>query len=273
MSGCLYDDAAPQFTGKERDTETGLDYFGARYYGSNMGRFMTPDPLMASAHVANPQTWNRYTYTLNNPLRFVDPDGMDVPKKCTEDPSCKITLRINVIYDKKANNGKGLTDKQKQQFEKKQLEDAKKRYGVANINIQATYTQGSWSKDNKGNIHIDGAQKDSLNVVVSDTSPDNVSGISGNNPAGIIINVNEMHNFDLFPVGTRTLPHEMAHHMLDHVQRNPGGFFDYLIREFSADSFAAGVGDPQTAYGYRNATQNKSYAVPTNPEAVKPKTE
>jgi RHS repeat-associated protein len=65
-------------TGKERDPESGLDYFGARYYWSSAGRFSSPDPLMSSADVADPQSWNRYSYTRNNPLRFVDPLGLFV---------------------------------------------------------------------------------------------------------------------------------------------------------------------------------------------------
>jgi RHS repeat-associated protein len=64
------------FTGKERDTESGNDYFGARYYASSMGRFMSPDPLLNSGRPGNPQTWNRYTYGLNNPLRNTDPTGL-----------------------------------------------------------------------------------------------------------------------------------------------------------------------------------------------------
>ena len=64
------------FTGKERDTESGLDSFGARYYTSGMGRFTSPDPLLSSGQLSNPQAWNRYTYTLNNPLRIVDPTGL-----------------------------------------------------------------------------------------------------------------------------------------------------------------------------------------------------
>jgi RHS repeat-associated protein len=64
-----------KFTGKERDQETGLDYFGARYFGSALGRFTSPDPLMASAHASNPQSWNRYAYALNNPLLRIDPNG------------------------------------------------------------------------------------------------------------------------------------------------------------------------------------------------------
>lgn len=65
-----------QFTDKERDNETGLDYFGARYYGSTQGRFTSADPLMSSGTIYNPQSWNRYSYTGNNPLRFIDPTGM-----------------------------------------------------------------------------------------------------------------------------------------------------------------------------------------------------
>ena len=67
-----------KFTGKERDGESGLDNFGARYNASSMGRFMTPDPVSATPfHLINPQRWNMYSYVVNNPLTYVDPDGMD----------------------------------------------------------------------------------------------------------------------------------------------------------------------------------------------------
>lgn len=65
-----------QFTGKERDAETGLDYFGARYMSSAQGRFTSPDPLLSSGRPWAPQTWNRYAYGLNNPLRYTDPTGL-----------------------------------------------------------------------------------------------------------------------------------------------------------------------------------------------------
>jgi hypothetical protein len=52
-----------------------LDYFGARYYAGTLGRFTTVDPLDASAHAGSPQTLNRYTYALNNPLRYTDANG------------------------------------------------------------------------------------------------------------------------------------------------------------------------------------------------------
>ncbi|MFZ0731014.1 MAG: RHS repeat-associated core domain-containing protein [Candidatus Sulfotelmatobacter sp.] len=73
------DDATENhFTGKERDSESGNDYFGARYYSSAMGRFMSPDPIiMNDLRVVNPQRWNKYAYVINNPLSLTDPTGMD----------------------------------------------------------------------------------------------------------------------------------------------------------------------------------------------------
>jgi RHS repeat-associated protein len=65
-----------RFTGKVRDLETGLDYFGARYYASPLGRFTTVDPVLDQQKaLVDPQRWNRYAYVRNNPLRYVDPDG------------------------------------------------------------------------------------------------------------------------------------------------------------------------------------------------------
>src|SRR5207302_10388554 len=55
------DGARQKFTQKERDNETGLDYFGARYYSSSQGRFTSTDPSRVSIHLGNPQSWNRYT--------------------------------------------------------------------------------------------------------------------------------------------------------------------------------------------------------------------
>jgi RHS repeat-associated protein len=74
--GYTGDSIRQKFTSKERDTETGLDYFGARYYGSTQGRFTSPDPLLSSGTVFNPQSWNRYSYTSNNPLKYTDPTGL-----------------------------------------------------------------------------------------------------------------------------------------------------------------------------------------------------
>lgn len=67
------DGVAQKFTGKERDSESGLDYFGARYYGSGMGRFVSVDtgPYLLS----DPQTLDRYSYARNDPKKYTDPTG------------------------------------------------------------------------------------------------------------------------------------------------------------------------------------------------------
>ncbi|MGH9599427.1 MAG: RHS repeat-associated core domain-containing protein [Terracidiphilus sp.] len=67
--------SAHLFTGKERDAESGNDYFGARYYASSMGRFLSPDDPILYQDKEDPQTWNLYTYVRNNPLNRVDPNG------------------------------------------------------------------------------------------------------------------------------------------------------------------------------------------------------
>jgi RHS repeat-associated protein len=82
-----------KFTAKERDVETGLDYFNARYYASVQGRFMGSDPLFIEANrLEFPQSWNLYVYTRNNPLRFIDPDGLEIMVKCQVAGDCQRTV-------------------------------------------------------------------------------------------------------------------------------------------------------------------------------------
>lgn len=75
-----------RFVGKEKDEETGLSYFGARYEDARTGRFIAPDPVRAvdpktsktnEKILGNPQRLNTYAYGLNNPNKYVDPDGRE----------------------------------------------------------------------------------------------------------------------------------------------------------------------------------------------------
>ena len=80
-------DIATHFTGKERDAESGNDYFDARYYASSMGRFLSPDwsakeEPVPYAHLDDPQSLNLYSYVLNNPLAKADLDGHGCPPDC-----------------------------------------------------------------------------------------------------------------------------------------------------------------------------------------------
>jgi RHS repeat-associated protein len=110
------------FTGKERDAETGLDYFGERYFSAAQGRFTSPDALMAKNDwLVDPQRWNRYSYVRNNPLRYVDPNGED--------------LIIYTFYDK-------------------DLTEAQRKYLQANMaTIQATI-KGKFTKAGVNNVEF-----------------------------------------------------------------------------------------------------------------------
>jgi len=77
-SGLKYqpDSIRQDYTGYEKDDESGLEFAQARYYNSTHGRYTSIDPLTASANVKDPQTLNRYSYVLNSPYKFVDPLGL-----------------------------------------------------------------------------------------------------------------------------------------------------------------------------------------------------
>ncbi len=79
-----------KYTGKERDFDTGLDYFGARYYSGGLGRFTSADEPFAAQRPEFPQTWNLYSYARNNPLYFTDPTGrQELGPMCNDgNPQC-----------------------------------------------------------------------------------------------------------------------------------------------------------------------------------------
>ena len=91
-----------RFTGKERDTESGLDNFGPRYFGSSFGRFISPDEF--GGHLEDPQTLNKYAYAGNNPVRYTDPSGHDFLQMCYEESN---TCGSQVIG--KGTDGKDIT--------------------------------------------------------------------------------------------------------------------------------------------------------------------
>jgi RHS repeat-associated protein len=72
------DNVMHKYTGKERDAETGLDFFEARYFSSAQGRFTSADDFRNDSATQDPQSWNLYSYGRNNPLKFRDPDGQAV---------------------------------------------------------------------------------------------------------------------------------------------------------------------------------------------------
>jgi RHS repeat-associated protein len=263
-----------KFTGKERDSETGLDYFGARYFSGAQGRFTSPDPLMASARASDPQSWNRYAYVLNNPLKFVDPDGLEVPDSCVKDQNCTIVIKLNVVYDATMNRGRGPNQQQRQKWEKEQLAKAQKDYGHSNIKLEATYTPGRYDVGSDGQTPIlRGLNPDALNVMVSQGTPTNKAGVSyldQNGPVSII-NINDAIAGNWSPFGMNTTAHELGHHFLGDVGTRPRGEFDVLSKEYDVDNRLLMQGVGRSQQDFREGVKQKRYAVPLNPEANKPR--
>lgn len=113
------DNLRQNFTLKERDIETELDYFGAGYYGSLQGRFTSIDPYnivreaqitgqsnpnkakaQLSNYLRNRQQWNRYAYVANNPMKYVDPTGQFIELTGTEEEWQKAWERIKILVGK-----------------------------------------------------------------------------------------------------------------------------------------------------------------------------
>lgn len=72
----MADGVRQKFTGYEHDDETKLEFAQARYHSTVQGRFTSADPLLLSIDPSQPQSLNRYSYVINNPLNLTDPLGM-----------------------------------------------------------------------------------------------------------------------------------------------------------------------------------------------------
>jgi len=104
-----------KFTGKERDSKSGLDNFGARYDASSLGRFMSQDAFFKDSHVGDPLSWNEYAYVRINPLRYTDPNGETamVSTNCTttnNQTTCNVNISASIaVYSA---NGANITQQQ-----------------------------------------------------------------------------------------------------------------------------------------------------------------
>jgi RHS repeat-associated protein len=224
--GYVVDNVKQKFTAKDRDNETGLDYFGARYYANAQGRFTSPDELLNSGRLESPQTWNRYAYVLNNPLAYTDPTG---------------------FYE----YAEGTDGKYKKRFEaqllraKDQLDKIKARYGANS----AEYTDAKRAIDGYGDPGV----KNGVTVkfgMTSEGSPGETGGLFGNDGTKAItvtidMNLNKSDNKLL-----GTITHEGSHvqdraDLVDGILKNPAQA-DAVTAQFNVT---------------REATETRAYTV------------
>ncbi len=233
---------AQRFTGKERDGETGLDYFGARYLASAQGRFTGVDPLHDSGRVEDPQSWNRYSYTLNNPIRFIDLNGMKEvsAEECARNLSC-ISIQLNVVLDQKADlyDNKGQLRPEIQQSIDEQIAQARDDYGSLGIHIDVSFSKGTI--DSKSRTISSGALESALNVALTDSN--SVGSINfaagGRMNGGMSSIVMNMRNSNIH---TGTLAHEMAHFFNGETRSSLAGALN-ILTVGTANAFADVLND------------------------------
>jgi len=274
-----------KFTAKERDAETGLDYFQTRYFSSAQGRYTSQDPLMASARPSNPQTWNRYAYGLNNPLRYIDPDGMAEisVEDCRKDSKCTV-VNLNVIQDKNANNGNGLTANQMKDFNNV-LQGAKDDLGNGNIALNVTYTSGEVTSSG-----VSGLNSSAANVFLSSYVPTSVTGnaffsgsLNGQTVTDRRANTDVMfisaNNAQTGLIGsgipyaasfTNTVTHEFLHFLSGDPSRRGDNDFTKGWHEFQIDRQASGLHLDINYIRPEQLQRAKTYSSPVHPDAVKP---
>ena len=202
--GYVADDNRKQFTGYERDDETGLDFAQARMFESTFGRFTTPDDFFRDTSPGDPSSWNLYVYTRNNPLRFVDPSGGKA--EVTVDEKNK-TVKIVASFAVYGADGQGITKK-----------ELKNQRDLIKSQIKAAY-QGKWKLTDGTEFKI----SIEITVETAESETDAIKKVS-NDVAGNIVEV-----------GNQTLVDTKGTHKEASSFRNDGENFDRMMVSIADD--------------------------------------
>jgi len=169
-----------KFTGKERDYESNLDNFGARYDSSSLGRFMSPDPI--GGQKIDPQTLNKYSYVRNNPINFTDPTGLYTCK----DDNNKCQTKEDIAFEKSRRQDLKSKDKDVVRAANAYGDPTKDNHvsvGFADLDKKGEggVTTSTLGADDKGNLY---AQSDvTINSKLSGTALDAAVGHEGSHVA------------------------------------------------------------------------------------------
>jgi RHS repeat-associated protein len=240
------DSTRQKFTAKERDTESGLDYFGARYYSNAQGRFTSVDefnPVIGKQGAANkqeaekqfrrylgqPQHWDRYSYALNNPLRFIDPDGF----------AEKLVVNLNIVWDRDE-----YIDEEKQQIRESYIEAAKEKFKNVEIEFNVTEHDGAAVDLTNKNRHIVvGKEEGAINVFFTKKYVDHSPEASGFGVSFISTNTT------LYPGGSAA-PDKLVHGLIHALGVTTGynGYGSYTSAEAATISAEFRLGRGSVSY-------------------------
>jgi RHS repeat-associated protein len=223
-NGYSGDSVRQKFDGYERDSETGLDFAEARYFGSIMGRFTSPDDFHNDSDVSDPQSWNKYAFVRNNPLRFIDPTGKKATVAIRYDPSNNsASIVISASFAVYSGDGQLSKDELQKQADllKKQIESAYSGSFTENgitFTVSANVTTQVLSESEAIKLGNDGKIDNLVSVLNRETfTVIQADGTSSNNNAGGTENRGE--KFDRMTIagknsGIQTdniYPHEFGH--------------------------------------------------------------
>jgi RHS repeat-associated protein len=169
-----------QFTGHERDLDTGIDYMHARYYGGNMGRFMRPDPLdlgnQIKRSLTDPQAWNLYSYVRGNPVIAADPTGLTTyiiaygttDDACTQDAYKQVAeaeaAKIKASDTYSADSDQVIVQQVSQGAEVEALQSTEYKTGPVNLTVIGHATAGTSDPKTVGAIAMNVHESDKRNA-------------------------------------------------------------------------------------------------------------
>jgi RHS repeat-associated protein len=188
-----------KFTGKERDSESGLDNFGARYDASSLGRFMSPDPVYFQASMlTDPQRFNLYAYVRNSPLNLVDPKGEAIELTCSNSGNAD---QCAAERQKQLDALKGAVGQQAGQY----LYENKVTTTDANGSTTTSYYVGVYTNGPSGQ----GPAFGSIN--------------SASEAIGNIISDSRVAGINLVPAGTSVMDNQGNSAVIGPIPNGPGG--------------------------------------------------
>ncbi len=219
------------FTGKQRDSESGIDIFGARSFSSLINRWSSPDPLHQSMLIHDPQTLNRYSYVGNNPIICVDPTGLmgtgfetiftkdgmfesTERSNASEDGNSEknlnisLTVKLNIIKDQSS----AFSEEDNEKIIK-QLKYANVLYGRYFVEfVIASQQEGNFNLE-KGKLHVSGLKPEMINIFVTKTA--NLIA-----KAGLFDQNTPLITNPIGKTGIDDMAHELGHVLLGHININ-----------------------------------------------------